>query len=65
MDCEVGLYPTEYVNTISISGVPEHAITLKKGAIYMITTNLNKYMINGKAVAKLLHLMGDTKQAPS
>ena len=48
VDCEVSLFPVEFVNTISISGLPDHAITLKKGAVYMIILNLTDKLFNGK-----------------
>lgn len=33
LDCNVKHYPVEFVNTISVSGLPEHVLTLKKGAL--------------------------------
>ena len=53
VDCEVSLYPSEFLCSISISGVPDHAIVLKKGAIYMIIMNLNRKLINGSRVVYL------------
>ena len=32
LDCNVKHYPVEFVNTISVSGLPEHVLTLKKSA---------------------------------
>jgi len=33
LDCNVKHYPVEFVNTISVSGLPEHVLTLKKGVL--------------------------------
>ena len=37
-------YPVEYINTLKLSGIPPHKLTLKKGAVVMLMRNLN---ING------------------
>ena len=32
LDCNVKHYPVEFVNTISVSGLPEHVLTIKNSA---------------------------------
>ena len=66
LDCDAKHYPVEFVNTVSISGLPEHVLTLKKGiclymlrflefqlsvgAHYMVVRNISKYLFNGTRV---------------
>ena len=33
-------YPTEFLNSITLSGIPPHAMTLKVGALVMLLQNL-------------------------
>ena len=49
-DCETKLFPIEFVNSIEISGVPDHLLLLKKGAPYMITHNVSAALCNGTRV---------------
>jgi hypothetical protein len=50
------------VNSIEISGVPDHVVLLKKGAPYMITHNVSSALCNGtrviyhRRIGKLLEL---------
>ena len=34
-------YPVEYINTLNLSRIPAHRLTLKKGAVVMLLRNLN------------------------
>jgi ATP-dependent DNA helicase PIF1 len=38
------LYPTEFLNSISANGFPNHKLMLKKGVIVMLLRNLNQTM---------------------
>jgi ATP-dependent DNA helicase PIF1 len=49
-DCETALYPLEFVNSCSLSGIPDHIITLKKGAPYIIMHNTSSVLCNGTRV---------------
>jgi ATP-dependent DNA helicase PIF1 len=49
-DCEAALYPIEFVNSCSLSGIPEHIIQLKKGAPYLIMHNTSSMLCNGTRV---------------
>ena len=71
IDSEEGLYvTTEFLNSINLSGLPPHLLTVKVGAVMMLLRNLNpkKGMCNGtrilitKTSTRLLHgiiLTGD------
>ena len=50
VDCETSLYPIEFVNSITLSGVPDHVVNLKKGAPYLITHNTSPVLCNGTRV---------------
>jgi hypothetical protein len=50
LDCETSLYPIEFVNSITLSGVPDHVVPLKKGAPYLITQNTSPILCNGTRV---------------
>ncbi|XP_071044363.1 ATP-dependent DNA helicase PIF1-like [Parasteatoda tepidariorum] len=55
---EQTLYPTEFLNSLSVSGLPPHKLTLKKNAIVLLIRNLNtsKALINGTRMrVKRLH----------
>ena len=49
-DCEAALYPIEFINSCSISGMPEHCFILKKGAPYIIMHNISSALCNGTRV---------------
>ena len=51
-DSHQSLYPTEFLNTISISGLPPHKLTLKIGQPIMMLRNLNpnEGQLSGKVV---------------
>jgi hypothetical protein len=46
-DCESGIYDVSFVNTVSVSGCPDHKLCLKKGARYICMRNLSKILCNG------------------
>ena len=50
LDCDQSLYPIEFINTVSFSGVPEHTVNLLKGAPYLITQNTSPILCNGTRV---------------
>jgi hypothetical protein len=50
MDCETQLYPIEFINSVSLSGIPDHVINLKKGAPYLISHNTSPILCNGTRV---------------
>jgi hypothetical protein len=50
LDCETSLYPIEFVNSVTLSGVPDHVLNLKKGAPYLITQNTSSILCNGTRV---------------
>jgi len=35
------MLPVEYLNSITLSGIPPHKLTLKEGAVVMLMRNLN------------------------
>jgi ATP-dependent DNA helicase PIF1 len=49
-DCDPGLYPLEYIHSITLSGIPDHAVLLKKGAPYLIMHNASPTLCNGTRV---------------
>ena len=56
------LYPSEYLNTINLSGVPPHRLLLKEGSPIMLLRNLNPFLglCNGtqlKCIAFHQHLI--------
>lgn len=53
LDCDNKQYPLEFVHTISMSGVPDHVLLLKKGAAYMIMHNTSPALCNGTRVTYL------------
>lgn len=50
LDCESSEYPLEYVHSISLSGIPDHIVLLKKGAPYIIMHNTSPSLCNGTRV---------------
>jgi hypothetical protein len=50
LDCDTDAYPVEFVNSCSISGMPDHILVLKKGASYMILHNVSAVLFNGTRV---------------
>ena len=50
LDCEIAQYPIEYVNSVSLSGIPDHVLVLKKGAPYLIMHNTSPVLCNGTRV---------------
>ena len=52
-DCETAFYPIEFVNSCSISGVPDHILLLKPGAPYIIMRNTSPMLCNGTRVVFL------------
>lgn len=47
-ECEATIYPTEFLNSLNHSGIPQHILKLKVGAIIMLMRNLNPpYLCNG------------------
>jgi hypothetical protein len=53
LDCEAILYPIEFLHSITLSGVPDHVVNLKKGAPYLITHNTSPVLCNGTRVVYL------------
>jgi hypothetical protein len=49
-DCQTDLFPIEFVNSVSLSGIPDHCIVLKKGAPYMCMQNISAALCNGTRV---------------
>ena len=49
-DCEPGHYPLEYVHSITLAGIPDHVVLLKKGAPYLIMHNTSPTLCNGTRV---------------
>ena len=49
-DCETALYPVEFLHSCSLPGIPEHVVTLKKGAPYMCMHNTSSALCNGTRV---------------
>ena len=49
---DTALYPTEFLNTLQLSGVPEHKLTLKVGAVVILlrTLSIRQGMCNGTRV---------------
>jgi len=48
-ESELLQFPTEFLNSLEMSGLPSHVLTLKEGAIVMLLRNLNarKGLLNG------------------
>ena len=40
-DAETHMYPTEFLNTIELQGIPPHHLELKSGAVIILLRNLN------------------------
>ena len=57
LDCKASLFPLEFLNTISVSGLPDHILLLKKGAHYLVMRNCSAKLINGTRV-KFLRRVG-------
>ena len=41
------VYPTDFINSLTPSGIPPHAVTLKVGAPVMLVRNLHAGTSNG------------------
>lgn len=57
-DAEVNNYPTEFLNTLNVSGLPPHKLQLKVNCIILLIRNLNtkEALVNGtRMCVKLLH----------
>ena len=49
-DCDPSHYPIEFVNSCTLSGVPDHTVILKPGAPYIIIHNTSPALCNGTRV---------------
>ena len=47
-DKDKTMYPVDYLNKISVSGIPPHRLALKKGACIILIRNLNQNFKMGK-----------------
>jgi hypothetical protein len=52
-DCDPIHYPIEFVNSISLSGIPDHVLILKKGAPYIVMHNTSAALCNGTRIVYL------------
>ncbi len=57
LDCKSSMFPIEFLNSISVSGLPDHSLLLKKGAHYLMMRNCSDTLINGTRV-KFLRRVG-------
>jgi hypothetical protein len=60
-----GVYPTEFLNSLSMSGVPPHTLTLKEGFPVILLRNMPGGLANGTRliVVKLMHHIIDAEIA--
>jgi len=42
-----GIYPTEFLNTLSFSGVPPHELHLQEGCPIILLRNMTSGLVNG------------------
>ncbi len=42
-----GVYPTEFLNSLSMSGVPPHILTLQEGCPVILLRNMSDDLANG------------------
>jgi ATP-dependent DNA helicase PIF1 len=57
-----GVYPTEFLNSLSMSGVPPHTLTLQEGCLVILLQNMSGGLANGTRliVVKLMqHIIDD------
>ena len=52
-DCDPIHYPIEFVNSCTLSGIPDHELILKKGAPYIVMHNTSAALCNGTRVKYL------------
>ncbi|CAI0428441.1 unnamed protein product, partial [Linum tenue] len=52
-------YPTEFLNTLTFSGVPNHELTLKKNTPAMLLRNLNPALCLGNGTRIMITMLGD------
>jgi ATP-dependent DNA helicase PIF1 len=60
-----GVYPTEFLNSLSMSGVPPHTLTLQEGYSVILLRNMSGGLANGTRliVVKLMQHIIDAKIA--
>lgn len=47
-ECEATIYPTEFLNSLNHSGIPQYNLKLKVGSMFMLMRNLNPpHLCNG------------------
>ncbi len=44
---QYGIYPTEFLNTLSFSGVPPHELHLQEGCPIILLRNMTNGLVNG------------------
>lgn len=51
---EISNFPTEYLKTIYVSGVPPHILTLKVGTVIILLKNIDsrQHLCNGRTISK-------------
>lgn len=66
-ECEATIYPTEFLNSLNSSGIPQHNLKLKIGAMIMLMRNLNPPLqwnkINHKNYEKIYNLSSNNKRS--
>jgi ATP-dependent DNA helicase PIF1 len=60
-----GVYPTEFINSLNMSGVPPHTLTLQEGYLVILLRNMPGGLANGTRfiVVKLMQHIIDAKIA--
>jgi hypothetical protein len=60
-----GVYPTEFLNSLSMSGVPPHTLTLQEGCLVILLWNMSGDLANGTRfiVVKLMQHIIDAEIA--
>jgi ATP-dependent DNA helicase PIF1 len=60
-----GVYPTEFINSLSMSGVPPHTLTLQEGCSVILLQNMSGDLANGTRliVVKLMQHIIDVEIA--